>query len=114
MDLDHLLDRYRVVIQEIIAKQAAIKPANGDIEPIGICDTRGDHYMVMALGWDRTRRVLDPLIYLRIHQGKVWVEEDGTDANVVEQLLAAGIPATDIVIGFHHPEERAYTEFAVA
>jgi hypothetical protein len=114
MDIEHKIEQYRAVLQEIIVRQAAIKPANGDIELQAICDTCGDHYLVLALGWDRTRRVLDPLIYLRLQDGKVWVEEDGTDANIVEQLIAAGVPAADMVIGFHHPEERAYTEFAVA
>lgn len=114
MDLEHKLEQYRAIVQRIIEEQAAMQMPDERIETIGICDPRGDHYLVMMLGWDRTRRVLDPLIYLRLHNGKVWVEEDGTDAQIVEQLLAAGIPMNDIVIGFHHPEERAYTEFAPA
>jgi hypothetical protein len=114
MDVDTKLNQYRAVLERIIAEQAAITPANGAIETVGICDTHSDIYLVMLLGWDRTRRVLDPIVYLRLRNGKVWVEEDGTDAQLVEQLRAAGIPAADIVIGFHHPEERELTEFAVA
>jgi hypothetical protein len=111
-DLEHKLEQYRAILQRIIEEQAAYKPMNGAIETVRICDVVHDHYLVMTVGWDGTHRVLDPVIYLRLHNGKVWVEEDGTDANIVEQLLAAGIPMTDIVIGFHHPEEHAYTEFA--
>jgi hypothetical protein len=29
-------------------------------------------------------------------------------------LLAEGIPKEDIVLGFHHPKRRKYTEFAVS
>ncbi|WP_319592610.1 element excision factor XisI family protein [Zarconia navalis] len=49
---------------------------------------------------------------LCIKNGKVWVEQDSTDLCVVDDLLAAGIPASDIVLGFHHPNKRKLTEFA--
>ncbi len=31
-----------------------------------------------------------------------------------DDLLAAEIPKSDIVLGFHHPSKRALTEFATA
>ncbi|MHC5722062.1 MAG: element excision factor XisI family protein [Nostoc sp.] len=46
--------------------------------------------------------------------GKVWVEEDATNLCVVDDLLSAGIPQADIVLGFHHPSKRGLTEFATA
>ena len=51
-------------------------------------------------------------MYLRIKEGKIWVEEDWTDLCVVDDLLAAGISKGDIVLGFHHPSKRPLTEFA--
>jgi len=51
-------------------------------------------------------------MYLRIKDGKIWVEEDWTDLCVVDDLLAAGISKSDIVLGFHHPSKRPLTEFA--
>ena len=53
-------------------------------------------------------------MYLQIKNGKIWVEEDSTDLCVVDDLLAAGISKSDIVLGFHHPSKRAFTEFAIA
>ena len=35
--------------------------------------------------------------------------EDG----IAEELINAGIPKSDIVLGFHEPEIRQYTGFAV-
>ncbi|MBW4442091.1 MAG: XisI protein [Plectolyngbya sp. WJT66-NPBG17] len=32
----------------------------------------------------------------------------------MDDLLAAGIPETDIVLGFHPPSKRALTEFSHA
>ncbi|WP_277884337.1 element excision factor XisI family protein [Nostoc parmelioides] len=51
---------------------------------------------------------------MQIQNGKIWVEEDSTDLGIVDDLLAAGIPKTDIILGFHHPSKRALTEFAIA
>ena len=52
------------------------------------------------------------IVYLCIKNGKVWVEEDVTNLCVVDDLLSAGIPKNNIVLGFHHPSKRALTEFA--
>lgn len=32
-----------------------------------------------------------------------------TDLVIVDDLLAAGIPKSDIILGFHHPSKRAFT-----
>lgn len=54
------------------------------------------------------------MVYLRIREGKIWVEEDWTKQGVVNDLLAAGVPHEDIVLGFQHPSKRPLTEFANA
>lgn len=46
--------------------------------------------------------------------GKVWVQYDGTSPGVAEELAEAGIPREDIILGFHPPYVRQYTEFGVA
>jgi hypothetical protein len=38
----------------------------------------------------------------------------GTEEGVVTDLVEAGIPANEIVLGFRHPKLRQYTDFAVA
>ena len=53
-------------------------------------------------------------VYMRIKQGKLWVEEDWTKQGIVDELLAMGVPAEDIVLGFQHPSKRPLTEFAAA
>jgi hypothetical protein len=51
---------------------------------------------------------------IRIQDGKVWIEIDGTEDGIANHLLAAGVPKEDIVLGFQPPEMRKHTEFAVA
>jgi hypothetical protein len=45
---------------------------------------------------------------------RVWIQLDNTEDGIAEELISAGIPKQDIVLGFHEPEIRPYTGFAVA
>lgn len=75
-------------------------------------DEERDQYLWFCSGWSGKKRIRHINVYLRIKDGKIWVEEDSTDLCVVDDLLAVGIPKNDIVLGFHHPNKRIFTEFA--
>jgi hypothetical protein len=55
---------------------------------------------------------------VRIRNSKFYIEiaPNGhpTEAGIATELLAAGVPKDDIVLAFHHPSMRPYTEFIVA
>jgi XisI protein len=73
-----------------------------------------DQYLWFSVGWDGKRRDFGVTVYMRIEQGKIWVEEDWTKQGMVDELLEMGVPAEDIVLGFQHPSKRPLTEFAAA
>ena len=54
--------------------------------------------------------------YFRTMDTKDWagMRQVFTEDVVVDKLIAKGIPPADIVIGWHAPYERQYTEFAEA
>lgn len=108
------LTHYRQIVQQILSEHAEHVPSQGEIESIPVLDQNRDQYLLVDFGWDRNGRVFTVSIYMRIHNGKIWIEQDNTDANIAEQLVAAGIPAGDIVLGFYRPERREITDFAVA
>ncbi len=106
--------RYSTIIKTILQDEAQYKPAHGEIEPMVVFDETHDHYQLMFLGWDRPRRVHAVIIHMRLVNDKVWLEYDGTDAHIAQQLVEAGVPKEDIVLAFHPPEVRPHTGFAVA
>ncbi len=114
------LTLYRNIIQENIKKYCEMsnsQPANTTETTMSdrlILDEQRDQYLWLRCGWDGKKRVQHIILYLQIQNGKIWVEEDSTDLVIVDELLAAGIPKTDIILGFHHPSKRALTEFAIA
>jgi hypothetical protein len=107
-------DHYRAIVKRIIGEQAQIRPSHGDTEVVAICDEASDSYLVMVLGWSNDYRHHAAIIHLRLKDGKVWVEHDGTEDDIAGMLIAAGIPQADVVLAFLRPEEREQSEFAVA
>ena len=106
------LTRYRQIVRKLIDEYASYKPSHGQIDTEAVIDAEKDHFEVMHVGWDGVRRVHGSVVHIDIIDGKVWVQYDGTSRPVAEELVAAGIPREDIVLGFHPAELRRYTQFA--
>jgi hypothetical protein len=107
------VDRYRQIVKRVIDQYAAWRPSHGQIDSEAVVDRDKDHYEVVHVGWDGGRRVHGSVIHLDIIGGKVWIQHDGTNRPVAEELLAAGIPREDIVLAFHPARVRHLTGFAV-
>jgi hypothetical protein len=107
------VERYRTVVRNLLQEYARYKPSHGEIETEVIVDPERDHYELMHVGWDRGRRVHGPVIHIDIINGKVWIQYNGTSERIAEELVAAGIPREAIVLGFHRPQVRHLTGFAV-
>jgi hypothetical protein len=114
------LTTYRTAIKTILEQYYQISQAQPHLasseevsDRLAFDDTH-DHYLWFRFGWEDKKLVQHIIIYLSIKHDKIWVEQDNTDRCVVDDLLAAGIPAEDIVLAFHPPGKRALTEFAIA
>lgn len=108
------LATYREIIKKLITEYAQFKPAYGDIEIETIFDEANEHYEMMYAGWDRHWRIHGSVLHIDIRGGKVWIQHDGTETGVVEELVEMGIPQDKIVMAFHSPDIRKYTPYAVA
>jgi hypothetical protein len=84
------------------------------IELILIVDPEKRIVQLQDIGWRKHKRVRDTYLVVRIKNGKIWIEDDGTEEGIANKLVAAGVPKSDIVLAFQHPERRHLTEFAVA
>ncbi len=108
------LTTYRQIIQDTLRPYADITYAYTNARNRLAFDTDHDQYIVLSEGWDNQHHLHGCLIHIEIMDGKVWVQRDGTEDGVTDDLVAAGIPKSDIVLGFHEPSVRQYTGFAVA
>ena len=78
------LDNYRNIVQQVLTNYAQLRSAYG-------C-----------------------LIHLEIREGKIWVQYDGTEAGVANELVELGVPKQDIVLAYQSPFMRKFTQFAVS
>ncbi|MBD0313126.1 MAG: XisI protein, partial [Microcoleus sp. T3-bin5] len=69
-------------------------------------------YQVVRSGWNQ-RRVYGSLIHIDLKGDKIWIQYDGTEVGVANELLELGIAKEDIVLAYHSPFMRQYDGFAV-
>ena len=84
------------------------------VEAVLVMDEHRGHYVWLKLGWENGRRVKYITVYVRIRDGRFWIEEDLTEEGIATDLVRESVPKEDIVLAFHDPETRKYTDFAAA
>jgi len=107
------LARYRQLVQQMLLEYSKVKPAYGDIEVETIFDTERDHYEIVHVGWNQERWIHSCIIHIDIKGEKIWLQWNGTEDDLAADLVADGVNKQDIVLGFHSPFMRQFTEYAV-
>jgi hypothetical protein len=110
------LEHYRKSIKNFL--QAYADSINKNPEPGVeieiIIDDKNDRYLLLDVGWRGTHRIHHCIFHFDIKDDKIWLQENNTDRDVDKDLVQMGISPQEIVIGFHHPSMRKYSDFAVA
>ncbi len=108
------IEQYRQYIQQLLSERAkrASRARNArEYEIQTIFDTERDHYQLLYVGWRGNKRDFGCILHLDIKQGKIWIQHDGTEIGIANQLVEMGVPKQDIVLAFHEPEIRQFTDF---
>ena len=108
------VEQYRNYIQNLLKEYSQIGSSNDEVESQIIFDTERDHYQLVHVGWRNKRRIYGCVLHLDIKNGKIWIQHNGTERDIAEELVALGVLKSDIVIGFHSPFTRQFTEYAIA
>jgi hypothetical protein len=106
------LTQLRTAIQTLLTDYAQRRANQKDVEVQMIFDTDRDHYQLLYIGWQGKKRILSPILHLDIQAGKIWIQHNGTEELIADDLMALGIQRDQIVLGLHHPSLRPYTDFA--
>ncbi|MGB5975381.1 MAG: XisI protein, partial [Nodosilinea sp.] len=65
------------------------------------------------VGWRDSKRVYGVILHADILNGKIWIQQDGTEIGLANELVELGVLKQDIVLAFDPPNLRQYTEFAI-
>jgi XisI protein len=105
--------QYQNIIQQLLQEYASFGAPDPDSEVQFVFDTERHHYQLVRVGWRNDRRIYGCFLHLDIKDGKIWLQHNGTENEVTEDLINMRVPKQDIVIGFHSPYKRQFTEYAV-
>ncbi len=108
------LTQYQNTIKQILTEYQKISSQVTvvDVDEVLMFDDERSQYLWFNIGWKQGKRVKGISVYIRIKNEKIYIEEDLTEEGMATELMRLGVPASDIVLAFHPPEARKYTEFA--
>ena len=106
------LERYRQLVEQVLTEQLesirAVKPLEYQL----VFDELRDHYHLVQVGWIGDKRYCGSLIQIDLIGEQIWIQYDGTEHGVANNLVALGVPKTAIVLAYYEPAHRAFTDFA--
>lgn len=107
--------KYQNIIKGVLQNHTDYRTGLGDgyTSQVLFDDERGQ-YLVLDIGWNGDKYLHATPIHLSLIGEKIWIQWDDTEEGVASDLLEAGVPKEDIVLGFRHPQVRQHTGFAVA
>ena len=85
------LETYRQIIRSVLQPYTQITYANVDATNHAVFDPETDRYIIVSVGWGTKRRVHGCLIHVEMIDGKVWIQRDGTEDGIANELVEAGI-----------------------
>lgn len=104
---------FKRFVREIIEHYAQFRSAVGEVDTEVVIDESQGHFELMRSGWINGYQVHGTLIHVDIGGDKIWIQHDGTEEGVANELVERGVPKENIVLAFKSPELRKLTGFAV-
>jgi hypothetical protein len=110
---------FREIIEKILTEHAefyrrvnAQKSEENMVETV--FDRERNSYVLFNIAWEKHERTYYSVVHLDIINHKIWIQKDTTEEGIATDLENAGIPKDKIVLAFHSPAMRKYSEYAVA
>ncbi len=104
---------YPDIIKQVLSHYADYMSPTDPVKAHFVFDEQHQSYLMVEIGWRDKQYIYQPIIHIEIIDGKIWIQQDYTEAGVVDDLIDAGVAPEQIVLGFRHPSLRQYTGFAV-
>jgi hypothetical protein len=108
------VEQYRQYIRYLLSERAqrSSRQRNAqEYEVQTIFDSDHDHYQLLYVGWRGDKRDFGCILHLDIKGGKIWIQHDGTEEGIANRLVEMGVPKQDIILAFHEPYVRQFTDF---
>lgn len=105
------MTEYKEIVKNLVLEIAKMIPSEDGIDNQSIIDTEGGHFLLFSVGWSDSHWIYSSFVHIDVREdSKVWLQHDGTDLKIAEELAQRGIPKSDIVLGFQPPHARKLIE----
>jgi hypothetical protein len=108
------IDREQAIIERVLCERARFYAKPDEFRTLTVFDREQGQFLLTDEGWDGYERIHSTWAHIEVCDGKIWIQQDDTQDGLANDLIAAGIPQSQIVLGFKHPMMRPDTEFAIA
>ena len=105
---------YQEIVKKVLQEYVNFFSKDSEYPLRPVFDDTHQSYLILDTNWHGRKYIHHTPIHVDIINGKIWIQYDDTEEGIATDLLAAGVPADDIVLGFRPADVRQYTEFAVA
>lgn len=112
--MDSINIQYGNIVEKVMEGYIDFLGSDDQVQAELVFDRDRDRYLLVETGWQNGYRIYGTLLHIDIINHKLWIQHDGTEEGIAVELVAAGIPKEDIVLGFRPITERKHTEFAVS
>ncbi|BAU10187.1 fdxN element excision controlling factor protein [Leptolyngbya sp. NIES-3755] len=106
------LTQYQEIIQSLLSEYSD-RRSNHEVDSQCIFDLQRNHFQVVNVGWSDRGRIYGCVLHLDIQNDKIWLQYNGTEIDIAQELVDRGVPKSDIVLGFQAPHRRPLTDYAV-
>lgn len=109
------IEKYQNILIKFLDQFRDRRPVNlPNIDRYVFIDKNTNNFQLLDMGWQDQQYIFTVVFHFRILNGKIWIQRNITEYEIVDFLMEEGIPKDDIVLGFRHPDIRPFTGFAAA
>ena len=108
------LEMYRNCVKHLLEEHSKFNEAESNIESEIFFDKDRDRYQLMRVGWNGLKRIYYTVMHFDIKDDRIWIQQNTTDIDIALELVAMGVPKSDIVLGLHPPYKRPHTGYGIA
>jgi hypothetical protein len=106
---------YTSLIKQLITEHMHDLSTTDTVEARAVFDDDHGEYLLLHIGWKGISRVQTIALHISLQDERVHIERDALPPpGAAMALREQGVPKDLIVLSFLHPEEREYSDFAVA
>ncbi|TAE69478.1 MAG: XisI protein [Bacteroidetes bacterium] len=79
-----------------------------------IIDKEKGHYLIYSIGWEKTKRSYGCFLHIEVKKNaKIFLHHNGTNLEIVDELMENGVEKMDIALAFQPYSVREISGFYV-